>query len=55
MAGMPLRGDKVRVTEAKDSVTVHHVDGERLLREIDLRPVGTYHGSGDAAGRRRTR
>ena len=45
--GMPLWGQKVRVTEAKDFVIVHLVDGERLLREIvDLGPVGTYHGGG---------
>jgi len=37
--GMPLSGQKVRVTEAKDFVTVHLVEDGRLLREIvDLDP-----------------
>jgi transposase InsO family protein len=50
--GMPLSGQKVRVTEAKDFVTVHLVEEGCLLREIvDLGPVGTYHGNGNKRGR----
>jgi hypothetical protein len=52
--GMPYRGQKVRVTEVKDYVTVHVVDGEQLLRAIvDPGPVGTHHGSGAKRGRPR--
>ena len=44
--GMPLSGQKVRVTEAKDFGTVHLPEDGRLLRDIvDLGPVGTHHGN----------
>ncbi|MDJ0377074.1 hypothetical protein [Cryobacterium sp. PH31-L1] len=52
--GMPLSGQKVRVTEAKDFVIVHLVEDGRLLREIvDLGPVGTDHGNCNKRGRPR--
>jgi len=44
----------VRVTEVKDSVTVHLVDTEKPPREIaDLGPVDTHDGSGAKRGRPR--
>ena len=51
---MPLSGQEIRVTEAKDVVTVHLVEDGRLLREMEnLGLIGIHHGNGDKRGRHR--
>jgi transposase InsO family protein len=51
--GQAYVGQYVTATQAGDVVLVTHAETKKLLRELTLGPVGTYHGTGAKRGRPR--
>ncbi|WP_169592666.1 IS481 family transposase [Antrihabitans stalactiti] len=51
--GQAYTGQHVTVTEVGDLVLVTHTASQKLLRELTLGPVGSYHPSGNKRGRPR--
>lgn len=51
--GQAWTGQKVRITEARDFVTVHLAEDGTFIRELVLGPEGTHHPSGNKRGRPR--
>ena len=49
--GQAYTGQHVTVTEVGDLVLVTHTASQKLLRELTLGPVGSYHPSGNKRGR----